>query len=86
MDEDLETMSREELIAEAKLLRAGIRQHRDATNTGCVGGFRSSGTSYQKNRDRHQRFHPRTSSCNVAGHIGSLWATKDKESLLGYQA
>lgn len=31
MDEDLERMSREELIAEAKRLRAGIRAHRDGT-------------------------------------------------------
>ena len=31
MDEDLETMSRAELIAEAKRLRAGIRAHRDSS-------------------------------------------------------
>lgn len=31
MDEDLETMSAKELIAEAKKLRAGIRKHRDST-------------------------------------------------------
>ncbi|WP_309088875.1 hypothetical protein [Phenylobacterium sp.] len=31
MDDDLETMSREELLAEVKRLRAGIRQHRDST-------------------------------------------------------
>jgi hypothetical protein len=31
MDEDLETMEREQLIAEIKRLRAGIRQHRDST-------------------------------------------------------
>ena len=31
MDEDLETMTRDELAAEARRLRAGIRQHRDAT-------------------------------------------------------
>jgi hypothetical protein len=31
MDEDLEGMSREQLIAEAKRLRAGIRAHRDST-------------------------------------------------------
>ena len=29
MDQDLEGMSRDELIAEAKRLRAGIRAHRD---------------------------------------------------------
>jgi hypothetical protein len=32
MDEDLNEMSREALIAEAKRLRAGIRDHRDATS------------------------------------------------------
>jgi hypothetical protein len=30
MDNDLEQLSREELIAEIKKLRAGIRQHRDS--------------------------------------------------------
>jgi hypothetical protein len=29
MDEDLERLSRDELVAEAKRLRAGIREHRD---------------------------------------------------------
>jgi hypothetical protein len=31
VDEDFETMSRDQLIAEAKKLRAGIRAHRDST-------------------------------------------------------
>jgi hypothetical protein len=31
MDTDLETMSREQLIAEARRLRNGIRKHRDST-------------------------------------------------------
>ena len=31
MDEDLERLSREELIAEARKLRQGIRKHRDST-------------------------------------------------------
>lgn len=31
MDEDLDSMSREQLIAEAKRLRDGIRQHRDSS-------------------------------------------------------
>lgn len=31
MDEDLEAMSREQLIAEARKLRRGIRTHRDST-------------------------------------------------------
>ena len=31
MDEDLESFSQEELIAEVKRLRMGIRSHRDAT-------------------------------------------------------
>jgi hypothetical protein len=31
MDEDLERMSREELLAEVKKLRQGIRKHRDST-------------------------------------------------------
>ena len=31
MDEDLQALSREQLIEEARRLRAGIRAHRDAT-------------------------------------------------------
>lgn len=31
MDEDLEGMSREELIAQVKKLRQGVRSHRDST-------------------------------------------------------
>ena len=31
MDTDLDTLSREQLIAEVKKLRAGIRAHRDST-------------------------------------------------------
>jgi hypothetical protein len=31
MDEDLERMSREQLIDEVRALRGGIRQHRDST-------------------------------------------------------
>jgi hypothetical protein len=31
MDEDLESLSREELITEVRRLRAGIRAHRDST-------------------------------------------------------
>ncbi len=31
MDTDLETMSRDELVAEAKKLREGIRAHRDSS-------------------------------------------------------
>jgi hypothetical protein len=31
MDEDLEAMSREQLIREVEKLRAGIREHRDST-------------------------------------------------------
>ena len=31
MDEDLQQLTREELIREVKKLRAGIRQHRDST-------------------------------------------------------
>ncbi|MBB3274945.1 MULTISPECIES: hypothetical protein [unclassified Pseudoxanthomonas] len=31
MDEDLNTLSRDELIAEVRRLRAGIREHRDST-------------------------------------------------------
>jgi hypothetical protein len=31
MDEDLDALSREQLLAEVKRLRAGIRDHRDST-------------------------------------------------------
>jgi hypothetical protein len=32
MDDDLETMSRDALVAEVRRLRAGIRRHRDSTS------------------------------------------------------
>jgi hypothetical protein len=32
MDDDLESMAREQLVAEVKRLRGGIRQHRDSTD------------------------------------------------------
>ena len=31
MDDDLETLTRDQLVAEVKRLRAGIREHRDST-------------------------------------------------------
>nr|WP_295382060.1 hypothetical protein [Pseudoxanthomonas sp.] len=31
MDEDLDTLTRDDLIAEVRRLRAGIREHRDST-------------------------------------------------------
>ena len=31
MDEDLKSMSREQLVEEVRRLRAGIREHRDST-------------------------------------------------------
>ena len=31
MDDDLESLSREELLSEVRRLRAGIREHRDST-------------------------------------------------------
>jgi len=34
MDEDLDKLSREDLVAEVKKLRAGIRAHRDSTKHG----------------------------------------------------
>ena len=34
MDDDLDLLTREQLIAEAKRLRAGIREHRDSSGQG----------------------------------------------------
>jgi len=34
MDDDLEAMSREQLMAEVRKLRAGIREHRDSSGQG----------------------------------------------------
>ncbi len=34
MDEDLDTLTREQLLAEVRRLRAGIREHRDSTGQG----------------------------------------------------
>jgi len=34
MDEDLDTLPREQLVAEIRKLRSGIREHRDSTGQG----------------------------------------------------
>ena len=46
MDQDLERMSREELIAEAKRLRAGIRAHRDKLGMSPRGTFSLDGSDH----------------------------------------
>ena len=48
MDEDLERLSREELIDEIKQLRQGIRKHRDSTGHEPVGISPRYGDSYRR--------------------------------------
>lgn len=43
MDDDLEALSREQLIVEARRLRAGIRTHRDSTGHELCGIGNSTG-------------------------------------------
>ena len=48
MDEDLEQLTRNELVAKVKKLRAGIRKHRDSTGMSCVGTIPNYGNSSRK--------------------------------------
>jgi len=48
VDEDLEAMTREQLVAEARRLRAGIRVHRD--RTGELPDAPRSDAPYQRGR------------------------------------
>ena len=51
MDDDLKQMSREQLIAEVKKLRQGIRKHRDSTDHEiCAGTIRRYGRSCRRSR------------------------------------
>ena len=47
MDEDLERMSRDQLVVEAKRLRAGIRAHRECSGHSHAGIIQRSGGFYR---------------------------------------
>ena len=47
MDEDLERMSRDQLVVEAKRLRAGIRAHRECSGHSYAGIIQRSGGFYR---------------------------------------
>ena len=59
-DEDLDTMGREHLIAEARRLRAGIRARRDSSGHALAGIIRDSGPATRTIR-------PAADGPNVAG-------------------
>ena len=54
MDDDLEAMSRAELIGEVRRLRSGIREHRDASGQG-IGPLPRTTTLLQPEGPSEQR-------------------------------
>ncbi len=56
MDADLEGLSREQLIAETKRLRNGIRKHRDSTGHQLCWHIRRCGRCCRSNRIRFLSF------------------------------
>jgi hypothetical protein len=73
MDEDLEGMTREQLIGETRRLRAGIREHRDSTGHAlCWHHPRLWGLLPEKT-DRYRRFPRGRSFCGAACCTDSLW-------------
>jgi hypothetical protein len=78
MDDDLEGMSREQLIAEARRLRAGIRARRDRSGHDLCWHHPALGL-LPDGRAESQRFLPGRSSfevaCGTASHSTSSYAT-----------
>ena len=71
MDEDIEQMSREQLVAEVKRLRQGIRQHRDSSGHELCGPPSSVGAAPRRRLTRSPQCRTGRSSCKVASDTGS---------------
>lgn len=76
MDDDLQAFDRESLIAEVKKLRAGIRQHRDATGHDLLASPQPVGSAAGKDRsidcraalaEIYARLHPLPAVARQAG-------------------
>jgi len=74
LDDDLQRMNRDELTAETKRLRQGIREHRDQAGTICAGIIRSSGVFSPSGSTRRSRFRPGQSSCAAACGTAKRWS------------
>ena len=51
LDEDLDSMSREDLRQEVRRLREGVRRHRDSSGPSCAGTIQTSGGSPPESTD-----------------------------------
>lgn len=71
MDEDVASMSREQLIEEVRKLRRGIRTHRDSTVTTCAGTTPHSGVSCPTGRIRFRPYLSGQNSCVGASNTAS---------------
>jgi hypothetical protein len=71
MDDDLPTMSKDELIAEVRRLRAGIRKHRDSSGHALCWHHPQLWGFLESRFPRTSEFLLGPSSCAVASNIGS---------------
>jgi ketosteroid isomerase-like protein len=75
LDEDLDTMGREQLIAEARRLRAGIRAHRDSTGHALCWHHPALRGCYPSSPTRSRRSQRGRSFSEAACGTGSLWTS-----------
>ena len=78
MDEDLERLTREQLLEEVKRLRAGIREHVTVPATHCAGIILNCGIFCQKNLPPKLQYRPGLSSSVDACVIGNRWTNKHR--------
>ena len=70
-DEDLEQLTRDELLAEVKKLRAGIRRHRDSAGHELCWHHPNSGNFFRRSSIRIWPCRHGRSSCGVVCGTGS---------------
>jgi hypothetical protein len=76
METDLEEKTREELIAEVKKLRQGIRQHVTVRDTNSAGIIRRCGDYCLRKPILSRLSRSGLNSCKVASDIVSRWTSK----------
>jgi hypothetical protein len=84
LDSDLDAMSRERLIAEARRLRAAIRLHRDSSGMALCWYHPSCGTCSPSAQGRRSRCPNGRNSYAAASAIGKAWTSR-RRRLFGRQ-
>ena len=79
MDEDLDALTREQLLEEVKRLRAGIRAHRDSSGHDLCWHHPDLWRLLPEPLDpRIERFRHGLSSCAAASATGSRWTSSSR--------